>query len=190
MGIQNKEGALYFATGIDNTGLYQGRREAMGIIKALAGEITSFDVFGGLGVSAALAFAKAAKSSYEFEKQFQKTMKEVATLNSGIKGSLTEWMNQVVQLTRTIPVQANEAAKALYQIISAGYDGAEGMKILEVAAKAAIGGVTDTATAADAITTILNSYKMSADQAQLVSDQLFRTVKLGKNNFGELGQSI
>ena len=35
MGIQNKDGALYFATGIDNSGLYSGRQEAMGIIKAV-----------------------------------------------------------------------------------------------------------------------------------------------------------
>ena len=190
MGIQNKEGALYFATGIDNTGLYQGRREAMGLIKTMASEVTSFDVFGGLGVSAALAFAKAAKSSFEFEKQFQQSMKEVATLSNGIKGDLTSWMNQVVDITRTIPVSANEAAKALYQIVSAGHDGADGMRILEVAAKAAIGGVTDTATAADAITTILNSYKLGAEHAEAVSDQLFTTVKLGKTTFGELGQSI
>lgn len=39
MGIQNKDGALYFATGIDNSGLYSGRQEAMGIIKAMAGEL-------------------------------------------------------------------------------------------------------------------------------------------------------
>ena len=54
MGIQNKDGALYFATGIDNSGLYSGRQEAMGIIKAMAGEITSFDVFGGIGIVRAL----------------------------------------------------------------------------------------------------------------------------------------
>ena len=50
MGIQNKDGALYFATGIDNSGLYSGRQEAMGIIKAMAGEITAFDVFGGIAL--------------------------------------------------------------------------------------------------------------------------------------------
>ena len=57
MGIQNKDGALYFATGIDNTGLYKSRREAIGIIKAMADEITSFDVFGGIGISAGIAVA-------------------------------------------------------------------------------------------------------------------------------------
>lgn len=190
MGIQNKDGALYFATGIDNSGLYSGRQEAMGIIKAMASEITSFDVFSGIGISAGIAFAKAAKGAYEFEKQFQQSMKEVATLSSGIKGSLTDYMNQVVDITRTIPVEANEAAKALYQIVSAGHDGADGMKVLEVSAKAAVGGVTDTATAADAITTLLNAYKLDVSEAENLSDQLFTTVRLGKTSFGELGKSI
>ena len=49
MGIRNRDGALYIATGLDNSGMYEGTREAMGIIKTLAGEITSFDVFGGIG---------------------------------------------------------------------------------------------------------------------------------------------
>lgn len=190
MGIQNKDGALYFATGIDNSGLYSGRNEAMGIIKAMASEITAFDVFGGIGISAGIAFAQAAKGAYEFEKQFQQSMKEVATLSSGIKGSLTDYMNQVMEITREIPVLANDAAKALYQIVSAGHDGANGMKVLEVSAKAAIGGVTDTATAADGITTLLNAYKLDVSEAEKISDQLFTTVKLGKTSFGELGKSI
>lgn len=190
MSIQNKDGALYFATGIDNSGLYSGRQEAMGIIKAMASEITAFDVFGGIGISAGIAFARAAKGAYDFEKQFQQSMKEVATLSNGIKGSLTDYMNQVMEITRTIPVEANEAAKALYQIVSAGHDGANGMKVLEASAKAAVGGVTDTATAADAITTVLNAYKLDASKAQEVSDQLFTTVRLGKTDFGQLGKSI
>lgn len=190
MGIQNRDGALYFATGIDNSGLYSGRQEAMGIIKAMAGEITAFDVFGGIGISAGIAFAQAAKEAYNFEKQFQQSMKEVATLSSGIKGSLTDFMNSVIDITREIPVGAVESAKALYQIVSAGHDGADAMNILKVSAKAAIGGVTETATSADAITTILNAYKKGASEAENISDMLFTTAKLGKTTMGELGRSI
>lgn len=190
MGIQNKDGALYFATGIDNSGLYSGRQEAMGIIKAMAGEITAFDIFGGIGISAGIAFTQAAKEAYNFEKQFQQSMKEVATLSSGIKGSLTDFMNSVIDMTREVPVGAVESAKALYQIVSAGHDGADAMNILKVSAKAAIGGVTETATSADAITTILNAYKKGASEAESVSDMLFTTAKLGKTTMGELGKSI
>ena len=190
MGIKNRDGALFMATGIDNSGLYEGKREAMGIIKTLAGEITSFDVFGGLGISAATAFAKAAKSSYDFEKEFRKNMLEVATISTLVTDDMTGFMNQVISITQEIPIKAPEAAKALYSIVSAGHDGANGMKILEVSAKAAVGGLTETETAADAITTILNAYKMSAEEAGTVSDQLFTTVRLGKTTFGELGSSI
>lgn len=190
MGIRNREGSLYMATGIDNSGLYEGKREAMGIIKTLASDITSFDIFGGIGISAATAFAQAAKSSYEFEKEFRKNMLEVATISTQVTDDMTGFMNQVMSITQEIPIKAPEAAKALYSIVSAGHDGADGMKILEVSAKAAVGGLTETETAADAITTILNAYKMSAEEADTVSDQLFTTVRLGKTTFGELGASI
>ena len=190
MGIRSRDGALFMATGIDNSGLYEGKREAMGIIKTLASEVTSFDIFSGIGISAATAFAQAAKSSYDFEKEFRKNMLEVATISTQVTDDMTGFMNQVMSITQEIPIKAPEAAKALYSIVSAGHDGADGMKILEVSAKAAVGGLTETETAADAVTTILNAYKMSAEEAGTVSDQLFTTVRLGKTTFGELGASI
>ena len=190
MGIKNRDGALFMATGIDNSGLYEGKREAMGIIKTLASEVTSFDIFSGIGISAATAFAQAAKSSYDFEKEFRKNMLEVATISTQVTDDMTGFMNQVMSITQEIPIKAPEAAKALYSIVSAGHDGADGMKILEVSAKAAVGRLTETETAADAVTTILNAYKMSAEEAGTVSDQLFTTVRLGKTTFGELGASI
>lgn len=190
MGIKNREGSLYMVTGIDNSGLYEGKREAMGIIKTLASEVTSFDIFSGIGISAATAFAQAAKSSYDFEKEFRKNMLEVATISTQVTDDMTGFMNQVMSITQEIPIKAPEAAKALYSIVSAGHDGADGMKILEVSAKAAVGGLTETETAADAVTTILDAYKMSAEEAGTVSDQLFTTVRLGKTTFGELGASI
>lgn len=190
MGIKNRDGALFMATGIDNSGLYEGKREAMGIIKTLASEVPSFDIFSGIGISAATAFAQAAKSSYDFEKEFRKNMLEVATISTQVTDDMTGFMNQVMSITQEIPIKAPEAAKALYSIVSAGHDGADGMKILEVSAKAAVGGLTETETAADAVTTILNAYKMSAEEAGTVSDQLFTTVRLGKTTFGELGASI
>ena len=101
-------------------------------------------------------------------------MLEVATISTQVTDDMTGFMNQVMSITQEIPIKAPEAAKALYSIVSAGHDGADGMKILEVSAKAAVGGLTETETAADAITTILNAYKMSAEEAGTVSDQLLQ----------------
>ena len=190
MGIIDRDGALYFATGIDNSRLQSGKREAMGIIRTLAKEVTSFDVFAGIGTSAVTAFAAAAKSAYTFEKEFQKNMLEVSTISQQVQSDMKGFSDQVIAITQDIPIKAPEAAKALYGIVSAGYDGAESLRLLDVSARSAVGGLTQTETAADAITTVLNAYKKSVDEAESVSDQLFTTVRLGKTTFGELGASI
>ena len=62
--------------------------------------------------------------------------------------------------------------------------------MLEIAAKAAVGGVTDTRTAADGLTSIMNAYKIEVGQAANVSDKMFTAVKLGKTNFAEISASI
>lgn len=122
--------------------------------------------------------------------KFDKSMREVSTLSNDISRNLTGFSADIVNMTKKIPIGADAAAKALYQIVSAGHDGAQGMRVLEVSARAAIAGVTDVTTAADAITTLLNAYKISAKNAEAISDQLFTTVRLGKTTFGQLGTSI
>ncbi len=192
MGVMNHEGALYMASGIDNTGLHKGKQEAIGIVRTMMKQVTSFDVFAGIGLSAATAFAIAGKQAYEFEKKFETSMLEVATISDAVTESLELYKQQIIDLTTSdqIPIHADEAAKALYQIVSAGHDGADGMLILEASAKNAVGGLTETATAADAITSIMNAYGKSAKDAEHISDLLFTTVKLGKTTMGELGKSI
>ena len=73
MGIKSRDGALFMATGIDNSGLYEGKREAMGIIKTLASEVTSFDIFSGIGISAATALHKLQKAHTTLKKSSGRT---------------------------------------------------------------------------------------------------------------------
>ena len=80
MGIRNRDGALFMATGLDNSGMYEGTREAMGIIKTLAGEITSFDVFGGIGISARRAFATRLRAHTTWRRSSEEHA-EVATIS-------------------------------------------------------------------------------------------------------------
>lgn len=122
--------------------------------------------------------------------KFKVAMKEVSTLSEDVAANLQKYVDQVADMTTQIPIGATEAAKALYQIESAGHHGADGLNVLRESAKGAIGGVTDTATTADAITTILNAYNMEASEAQHVSDLLFTTVRLGKTNMSQLGTTI
>ncbi|MEM1213783.1 MAG: phage tail tape measure protein [Planctomycetota bacterium] len=81
-------------------------------------------------------------------------------------------------------------ARGLYDILSAGIAAERGLDVLEVASRAAVAGLTDTATAVDAITTVLNAYGLEADQAGRVSDVLFGIVERGKTTFPELAANI
>lgn len=143
-----------------------------------------------LGITALLSSGAFLKSLYDESKAFNREMKVVSTISEEVTQNMEKYKEQVLQMCTQLAVAPDTAAQALYQINSAGHLGADGMKVLESSARAAIGGVTDTAVAADAITTILNAYHKSADEAESISDKLFTTVRLGKTTMGELGQNI
>ena len=48
MGIIDKDGAMYLATGVDTTGLLEGKREVLEILASLMRETASVDVFSGV----------------------------------------------------------------------------------------------------------------------------------------------
>ncbi len=142
------------------------------------------------GITALLESGGFLKGIIDEMGEFTKAMKEVSTLSQDVTRDFDGWKAKVVDMTTQIPIGATEAAKAMYQIESAGHHGADAMNVLTESAKGAIGGVTDTATTADAITTILNSYNMTAEESAHINDLLFTTVRLGKTTMGELGRTI
>ncbi len=103
---------------------------------------------------------------------------------------LPEYRRGLQSLSVEFGESTQTLSKGLYDILSASIPPAEALGVLEVSARAAAAGITDTGVAADAITTILNSYGFSADQAGMVSDKLFAIVKEGKTTFAELAPSI
>src|SRR5690606_30125144 len=86
----------------------------------------------------------------------------------------------IFDLSKISPDPPVKLARAYYQIVSAGYDGADGLRLLEVATKAATAGVTTTEVAADGLTTAMNAWRLSMDEADQVADAMFKTVELGK----------
>lgn len=164
-------------------------RTTVGAVSQMDGDFKRLaKTVGQLGIATALAAA--GREVFNFSRNFASKMAEVVTLSDEIETNLDSYKAKVIALTRSIPVMADESAAALYQIVSAGHDGADGMTILEQSAKAAVAGVTETATAADGITSMLNAYQKSASDAESVSDMMFTTVRLGKTTFGELAASI
>lgn len=189
MAIRKGDG-MYWKTGIDNTGLNKGAAQAKGIIRTLSQQITGMDVFAGLGIAATAVFAKITKKAKQMATELEQSMREVQTISAAAQNNFEDMTQAVIDMSTTVPDSANKLTKALYQIVSAGYDGAEGLRLLETASKAAVAGVTDTTTAADGLTTVMNAWGYESSQATEVADIMFQTVKLGKTTFDQIAGSI
>lgn len=96
----------------------------------------------------------------------------------------------VVDMSTTVPQSASNLAKGLYDVVSSGFQGSQALMILRTSAIAASAGLTDTATAARGIVSVLNAYGLSAGSATHVSDVLFQTVNLGVITFEQLANVI
>ena len=182
--------SLHWKTGIDTGGLKKDSQSVKGILRGLMGSISAMDVFAAIGFGAALAFKKATKEAYNFARDFEHSMLEVATISTMVENNIEGISDRIVEMSKTLPDTAIGLSKAMYQIASAGYAGAESFNILEESAKLATAAVTDTFTAADAITSVMNAYGDAVSGAAEVSDKLFTIVRLGKTTMKELGPDI
>lgn len=123
--------------------------------------------------------------------KFESQMANVSTMLQGRDMRfLTAYKDALGDMSVQFGEGTDTLSKGLYDILSAAIPASEALSVLDVSAKAAKAGLTDTGVAADAITTILNSYGMEAWRAKEVSDSLFETVLLGKTTFGQLAPQI
>lgn len=184
------ENSLLFKSGFDNSQLLKGKTEAVNIVSQMASQIAKINPFLGLATASVTAFALISKEAYAMAKEFEHAMKEVETISEATQDNFDKIASKVFAISKISPDSPKELAEAYYQIVSAGYDGAEGLKLLEIASRGATAGVTTTKIAGDGLTTVMNAYKLSMEDAEQVSDVFFNTVKLGKTTFSELADNI
>ena len=177
-------GSLFWTSGIDFSGF---KRDAKKGQSALSG-LFNPAIIGSAALGAAMV--KLGSEALDFARQYETAFAEVQTISQSARENADEMSAAILKMTTEIPVGAIDSTKALYQIVSAGFDGADAMNVLEISAKAAVAGVTTTAIAADTLTTIINAYGLEASEVTNISDALFKTVELGKTTLAEIGGSF
>lgn len=137
------------------------------------------------GLQKGLSSTIGAAAAYEHQ------LAQIRGLTGATKEDTDKLSKSILSLARSTPKSARELGSAAYFIISAGItDAADASKVLEASTRAATAGLGETAVVADAVTSILNAYKLSADKAELATDQLVTTVRLGKTEASALAGSI
>ena len=123
---------------------------------------------------------------------FDKSIREIGTLLDDVTENDIKVMGREIEkMSIRFGQSVEKMAKAKYDIVSAGFTGAaESAKLLDVSARLAAGGVTEVSKTADVLTSVLNAYGASADDATYYSDTLFTTVRLGKTTMDQLASGL
>jgi TP901 family phage tail tape measure protein len=122
-------------------------------------------------------------------KELDKNVKDIGTLG---RENFEEFAGMASELSTRIPESAAGIARGVYQAVSASMQGSnqEILDFVEVAANAATAGLSDTETAVNGFTSVINAYGMKTSQASDVSNMFFAAVKLGKTTFSEMNAAL
>jgi len=121
---------------------------------------------------------------------FETRLMEIQTIAKLAPQDLQQLGKQIRQVAIESAQSFDTTARAVYQIISAGVDASKAIDVLRVSAKLASAGLADLESTADALTTVMNAYRLSTEKAQRVSDIMFKTVEMGKTTVPELAAQI
>lgn len=122
--------------------------------------------------------------------QSEASFAKVKTLLDTSKTSSDQYYDSVKKGANDSKVSISDFSEALYQSLSASVDQGHAVEFTTKAIKLAKAGFTDASTAVDVMTTAINAYGLSADDADHISDNLVTTQNLGKTTVNELAQSM
>lgn len=113
--------------------------------------------------------------------EYQTALAEVQTISKNLNLSMKDLDTQIVAVATAFGQPLDVVTEGLYETISNQIAlGAENFQFLATASKFAIAGVTGTDSAVNLLSSSINSFNLSATQADTVSGKLFRTIDLGR----------
>lgn len=123
----------------------------------------------------------------ELNKQLEYANKKIQTISSQNSLTIDSKTWRMALETGTNPLELKEG---LYEIISSVGDVDQAYNLLETANKLAVTGFTDVGNAVDGLTTVMNAYKLSLDEADKVANIFVRTQKYGKTTVGQFQNEL
>ena len=121
---------------------------------------------------------------------FQQATNRLATSAGETRGNLDMVSKGILDMAGQVGFTAQDLAKAMYTVDSAGFHAADSLTILKASAQGAKIEQADLGTTVDAVTTSLVDYHLGADQAANVMSKLVTAVGEGKTTLQELAGSL
>lgn len=121
---------------------------------------------------------------------FEDSLAKISTIADTSQMSISQLGNGIIKLSNQTGKSLGDLSEGLYQAISSGVQTKDTLQFMQTASKAAIGGFTDTETAVDGLTTVLNAYGMKSTEVGKIANQMMVAQNLGKTTFGEMAQEV
>ena len=143
--------------------------------------------FGAASVAAVGAIGIA---SIKMAGDFDQSMRNVNTITKLSEDQFNALKEEVIDLSREVPLSTQQLTEGLFNVASAGVKAADQMNFLTVASKAAVGGNADLATTVKGLTGVIKGYGDEFTNVDKVADLFFKTNELGVTTFEELAASM
>ena len=176
--------SLLIRIGMDTSGVAKGVQQTQGMLSGITG--TGQQVNQVFGPQFRSAVTGAINSAVQFEDQLR-TINTVAGLSDDALGKVGD---DIQQLARDTGKSTDDLTQGFYDLVSAGIPVEKAISTLRESAKFATGGLGSVGESVDLVTSVLNAYGMSADNAGKVTDVFAKAVADGKVTVSELGGSI
>lgn len=173
------DGSLLFDTKLDETGIESGLSSLKKTIAAL-----------GIGKM----LKDVSQQVWEVGSSFETSFSKASTLFGDISVDTVNLKNKIADMSKQTGISAEELNETLYQAMSAGIPVTEDMgtalAAVQTAAKLSVGGFTSSSTAMSGLTTAINAYGLSADDAGRIADEFILVQNKGVTTVDELASNM
>lgn len=138
---------------------------------------------GGTAIAGGVAFAKMGMD-------FSASVAQVATVADSSQVSMNQMGADILKLSKETGIAAGDLAKDVYDSISSGVKTSESVKAVATNSKLAKAGFAESSQSLDLLTTIVNGYGKSMEDADKISDILINTQNKGKVTVAQLASSM
>ena len=121
---------------------------------------------------------------------FESNMANVSTLVDTSIVNMEKLSDTALDLSKNFGLTQESVTSGMYQALSAGVEVENLSGFMETAAKMAVGGNIDIATAIDGMSSAVNAYGAANLSAQKASDIMFQTANRGKTDVRQLSASL
>ncbi|MCA1570845.1 MAG: phage tail tape measure protein [Chloroflexi bacterium] len=128
----------------------------------------------------------AAKLAHDWDR----SMGQIVSLTNVTGGEIDALGQQILDLAPRVGIGPQELAEAFYFVVSAGFDSAEAMDVLEVSAKAAAAGLGETSTIAQVVGGAVNAFGRENLTASRATDILVKAVGEGTAEAPEFAAAL